>query len=187
MINIDTYISSLENDGNLVEIDGINPNSHEIYKQLFIYKKAVKYKKTISINTSDINYNERTKKYYYKFNVSRTNTDIITNISCNNLILLLLSEEIINCNIHNIILPIVNMPFTPIDFYINISNYIPNKNYKINISYDVYVLDNITRKKIMNAYITNKLGMKFNNGCFDFEEYIQKGLLEEESLEWTIV
>jgi hypothetical protein len=156
MFNIDSFINEMSTD-EFVYINDVNPDIQDILKPFFTNSqlKAVKYtrKHVISIgfpedNLEEVNKNiicdKRANVYYYNFELPVANSDIITNIQCDNEIdLLLHGDACIQCNINKLTLPIFYMQKCPALLSIKLNNVVDTEIIpeKIIVTYDTYLLE----------------------------------------------
>jgi hypothetical protein len=165
MFNIDKYVLYLQEckEDIFINLYEKNLNLEEI---LYIFIKnsnlnAIKYifEKEIIIDNDNIIYNIQKKKYYYKFKIPIIyNTDIITNIRCNNKIDILYYVNEIECDIKKLTLPIFNIKNSPIFLLILLDK---KEITKIVIKYDIYTLNNTIRNTLKNYDIINNENLIF--------------------------
>ncbi len=150
-IDIDSFILSIPSD-EIIIIEKENPPADQVFMPFVENSKlnAVKY----TIRSKNI-YDSMTKKYYFEF--PRYCTDIVTNIRCDDNVLVINKKEI-NCNIQNLSLPIFNMTYviSKLESYFN--DY---------IIYDAYLLSDQLRNQIRKKrLINNENLMFFAGGCY---------------------
>jgi hypothetical protein len=161
-MDINNFLSSFKKN-EIIYFD-ICPSMSDIYNNFVNNQyKVIKYKHKDIINNKSkyITYDIITKKYYCIYYFTREK-DLITNIKCNiDNIQLLFNNEIIKCDINDLILPLISMRYLTTEFKI----LLPNNFKEFEISYDVYLFNNDIRRKLYNSNVLYK-NIIFNNGSF---------------------